>query len=46
MGDGSGMKNGKNIIHEFATAGTYTINVRVRYASGIEESDTISYVVQ
>jgi PKD repeat protein len=46
MGDGSGMKNGKNVIHEFATAGTYTINVRVRYASGIEESDTISYVVQ
>lgn len=46
MGDGSGMKNGKNIIHEFATAGTYTVKVRVQYASGIEESDTISYVVQ
>jgi PKD repeat protein len=46
MGDGSGMKNGKNIIHEFATAGTYSVKVRVQYASGIEESDTISYIVQ
>lgn len=46
MGDGSGMKSGKSIILEFATAGTYTIKVRVQYTSGIEESDTITYVVQ
>ncbi len=46
MGDGSGIKNGKSIVHEFSTPGTYTIKVSVQYASGIEETDTISYVVQ
>ena len=46
MGDGSGVKNGKSVIHEYASEGTYTIKVRVQYASGIEESDSISYVVQ
>jgi PKD repeat protein len=46
MGDGSGTKNGKSIIHEFSSAGTYTIKVRVQYTSGIEESDTVTYIVK
>lgn len=45
MGDNSGEKSGKSILHEFATSGTYTIRVRVIYTSGIEESDTITYIV-
>lgn len=46
MGDGSGEKNGKSVIHEFTTPGTYTISVRVQYTSGIEESDSITYIVR
>lgn len=46
MGDGSGEQSGKSIIYEFATPGTYTIRVRVVYTSGIEESDSITYIVR
>lgn len=46
MGDNSGLQSGKSIIHTFATPGTYTVHVRVIYISGIEESDTITYVVR
>jgi hypothetical protein len=46
MGDGSGEKNGKSIIYEFKNPGTYTIKVRVQYTSGIEESDSITYLVR
>ncbi len=45
MGDGSGQKTGKTVVHEFRTSGTYTINVKVQYTSGIQESDTITYIV-
>lgn len=45
FGDGSGIVTGKSPIHEFADPGTYTIKVRVEYATGIEESDSISYIV-
>lgn len=46
MGDGSGQKTGKSIVYEFTTPGTYTIRVRVQYTSGIEESDSITYIVR
>ncbi len=46
FGDRTGIVNGKNPIHEFADPGTYTIKVRVEYASGIEETDSITYIVQ
>lgn len=46
MGDGGGEKYGKSILHEFANPGTYTITVKVRYASGIIQSDTITYIVR
>lgn len=36
---------GKSPIHEFADPGTYTIKVRVEYTTGIEESDSVSYIV-
>lgn len=46
MGDGSGQKTGKSIVYEFTTPGIYTIRVRVQYTSGIEESDSITYIVR
>jgi PKD repeat protein len=46
MGDGTGEKNGKSLIYQFTTPGTYTITVRVQYTSGIEESDSITYIVR
>ncbi len=46
MGDQSGLKTGKSVVHVFSTPGTYTVTVRVVYTSGVEESDTITYVVR
>lgn len=46
MGDGTTQKIGKTIIYEFASPGTYTISVRVQYMSGVEESDSITYIVK
>jgi PKD repeat protein len=44
--DGTETENGQNVIHEFRTAGTYTVKVKVEYTSWIEESDTITYQVK
>ncbi len=46
MGDGTGYKTGKSLVYEFTSPGTYTILVRVQYTSGIEESDSITYIVR
>lgn len=46
MGDGSWQKNGNSLIHTFTSPGTYTIEVRVQYTSGIEETDSITYIVR
>lgn len=46
FGDGSDVAYGRDVVHIFRTGGTYTINVKVEYASGIEESDTVTYIVK
>ncbi len=46
FGDGTDIAHGRDVVHVFRTGGTYTINVKVEYASGIEESDTITYIVK
>lgn len=45
MGDGSDLKYGQSIIHEFASPGTFTIKVVVSYSTGIEESHSIIYTI-
>lgn len=45
FGDGTGVVTGKSPVHEFSDPGTYTIKVRVEYSTGIEESDSIKYIV-
>lgn len=46
FGDRTGVIMGRSVLHEFADPGTYTIKVRVTYSTGIEETDTITYIVQ
>ncbi len=46
FGDGSGIITGTAPVHEFRDPGTYTITVRVEYTTGIEETDSIKYIVQ
>ena len=46
FGDGSGQITGSSIVHEFRNPGTYTIRATAEFASGISESDTLTYIVQ
>jgi len=46
FGDSSGIITGKSPVHEFSDPGTYIIKVRVEYTTGIEEADSITYIVR
>lgn len=46
FGDGTGSVVGRSVMHEFANSGDYTIKVKVQYATGIEETDTIIYRIR